>query len=198
MPTQYLGYNEQDMRTDYSPYYHEAMAPLPDAVSTALSMGALPWGTLPDLRDLPLLEQAGYAVFENGYATDKDGSIAVAVKTDMPGVTPIMWDWWFGWHGSQDLRYKLWHPGAHLSARWEDGKDDTCYIGRNSIIKEYIGKDPLDAVIQFKSPLEFGFSYESVNGPDKVSLHLRQTGAPRLACGLRLPRTSGSGHRKRC
>jgi len=91
-----------------------------------------------------------------------------------------MWDWWFGWHGSQDLRYKLWHPGAHLSARWEDGKNDACYVGRNSIIREYIGKEPLDAVIQFKSPLDFGFSYEAVNRKDQAVYICAKLGHPDL------------------
>ena len=180
MQKKYLGYNEQDKRTDYIPFYNEKMAPLPADVSAALNAGALPWGALPDIGDLSLLEKANDAAVENGYSIDKDGSIAVAVKTDMPGVTPAMWDWWFGWHGSQDLRYKLWHPGAHLSARWEDGRDDACYVGRNSIIREYIGKDPLDAVIQFKSPLEFGFSLDSVNRPDKAVYICAKLGHPDL------------------
>jgi hypothetical protein len=33
MPKQYLGYNEQDKRTDYAPFYDEKMAPLPAEVS---------------------------------------------------------------------------------------------------------------------------------------------------------------------
>jgi FAD/FMN-containing dehydrogenase len=180
MPKQYLGYSDQDRRSDYAPFYNENIPELPAEVAAALYAGALRWGTLPDVGDLPELEKSGYSAVEYGYSVDKDGSIAVAVKTDMPGVTPAMWDWWFGWHGSQDLRYKLWHPAAHLSTRWEDGKDDACYVGRNSIIKEYIGKDPLDAVIQFKSPLEFGFSKASVNSPDKAVYICAKLGHPDL------------------
>lgn len=180
MPKQHLGYNDQERRSEYAPFYDEKIAPLPAEVAAALQTGALPWSTLPDVGDLPDLEKPGYTPVEYGYSIDKDGSIAVAVKTDMPGVTPAMWDWWFGWHGSQDLRYKLWHPGAHLSARWEDGKDDACYVGRNSVIKEYIGKDPLDAVIQFKSPLEFGFSNEAINHPEKAVYICAKLGHPDL------------------
>ncbi|HRD83298.1 MAG TPA: FAD-binding protein [Saprospiraceae bacterium] len=180
MPKQYLGYNDQDRRSDYAAFYHETLAALPAAVNAALSTGALPWGALPDVGDLPSLEKTGYAEVENGYAVNKDGSVAVAVRTEMPDVTPAMWDWWFGWHGSQDLRYKLWHPGAHLSARWEDGKNDACYVGRNSIIREYIGKEPLDAVIQFKSPLDFGFSYEAVNRKDQAVYICAKLGHPDL------------------
>ncbi len=180
MPKHYLGYNEQDNRSEYGPFYQENLSPLPSPVQAALDAGAMPWGSLPDVEELPLLERPGYAQTEIGYSINRDGSIAVAVKTDMPGVRPQMWDWWFGWHGSQDLRYKLWHPGAHLSARWEDGKEDLCYVGRNSIIKEYIGPEPLDAVIQFKSPLEFGFSKSVLNSPEKAVYICAKIGHPDL------------------
>jgi hypothetical protein len=40
-----------------------------------------------------------------------------------PGVTPAMWSWWFGWHGCDTRRYKLWHSPAHLFAAWKDGDD---------------------------------------------------------------------------
>ena len=48
---------------------------------------------------------------ENGCGRLSDGGLRVSVRTDMPGVTPAMWEWWFGWHGSDARRYKLWHRG---------------------------------------------------------------------------------------
>jgi len=89
-----------------------------------------------------------------------------------------MWDWGNGWHGSEDERYKLWHPHAHISARWEDGSSDTGYVGRNTIIKEYTGQYMLDAVIQFKSPSDFGFSHESVNHPENAVFICAKIGHP--------------------
>jgi hypothetical protein len=75
-----------------------------------------------------------------------------------------MWSWWFGRHGCDTRRYKLWHPRAHLSAAWKDGKDrdDTGrqgawrYIGRWSLISEYIGSSLLNGAIQFLAPEEVG------------------------------------------
>ena len=49
----------------------------------------------------------GYQQTENGYGILEDGSLQVSVLTDMPGVTPPMWAWWFGWHGCDTRRYKL-------------------------------------------------------------------------------------------
>ncbi len=71
-----------------------------------------------------------------------------------------MWAWWFGWHGCDTRRYKLWHPRAHLSAAWKDGQDiqgtDRRYIGRWSMISEYIGSTMLNAAIQFVEPASMG------------------------------------------
>ena len=74
--------------------------------------------------DAPSLDNEGYQQTENGYGTLREGGIQVSVRTDMPGVTPAMWEWWFGWHGSDSRRYKLWHPRAHVAAHWEDGGGD--------------------------------------------------------------------------
>ena len=77
----------------------------------------------------------GYQPTENGYGHLRDGGIQVSARTDMPGVTPAMWTWWFGWHGSDARRYKLWHPRAHVSARWDDDGPDGRYVGRTSLIE---------------------------------------------------------------
>lgn len=60
--------------------------------------------------DAASIVDEGYQQTENGYGILGDGSMQVSVRTDMPGVTPAMWAWWFGWHGSDTRRYKLWHP----------------------------------------------------------------------------------------
>ncbi|HUO38876.1 MAG TPA: hypothetical protein VMU34_14060, partial [Mycobacterium sp.] len=84
------------------------------------------------------------------------------VRTDMPeGVTPQMWSWWFGWHGCDSRRYKLWHPRAHVYAAWQDGAADVQhYLGRTSVINEYIGSTLLRAAIRFLTPATMGFADE--------------------------------------
>jgi hypothetical protein len=99
---------------------------------------------------------SGYGAVENGFCTHADGSATVHIHTEMPAVAPHMWHWWFGWHGSSSDRYKLWHPKAHVSARWLDGHPFESYIGRTSIIEEYIGQKLEKAAITFKDPCEFG------------------------------------------
>ncbi|MDX1913082.1 MAG: FAD-binding protein [Saprospiraceae bacterium] len=180
MTKPYVGYRPDDMSSEYGVFFHPGMADLSESVKKALNGTLAENATIPAFSAVSDLENEGYQSVETGYTLAKDGSIAIAVHTHMPGVTPAMWHWWFGWHGSQDRRYKLWHPGAHMSARWEDGRTDSCYVGRNSIVREIIGNKPLDALIQFKSPLEFGFSSEAVNRPDKAVYICARLGHPEI------------------
>ena len=168
MSKKYLGYQPHEYSTEYAKYYDEGFSALPAHVQHALEHSPYPASALPPFAQAQYLQDPGYTELENGYTVAPDGSIHAAILTQMPGVTPEMWDWWFAWHGCLDSRYKLWHPKAHLSAQWQDGKDDVAYIGRNSIIEEYIGPSLLKAAIQFKSPAQFGFSQEAVQDPSKA------------------------------
>jgi FAD/FMN-containing dehydrogenase len=181
MTKPYPGYRPEDLQSEYGPFFRPNIAELSDPVKKALAEKAQ---ELPEFHRVTQLENEGWMPLETGFSIAADGSMAVAVHTPMPGVTPAMWDWWFGWHGSQDRRYKLWHPEAHLSARWEDGKSDVCYVGRNSIIREYIGPKLLDGLVQFKSPLEFGFSPEALNRPDKAVYVCAVLGHPEIPVNL--------------
>ena len=163
-----VGFSPEDFKKSYGKYYDETIVELAPHVQYALEHAPFLAGTLPPFSEVTYLENEGYTDMETGYTVEADGSVHTAILTQMPGVTPEMWDWWFGWHGSQDSRYKLWHPKSHVSAVWEDGGDDIAYIGRNSIIEEYIGEEFTDGLIQFKSPTEFGFSFDAVKDPSKA------------------------------
>jgi hypothetical protein len=115
------------------------MAPLPRHVVTALEHGPQAGAVLPQFDYAPTLLDTGDQATENGYGVSRDGGFTVSVRTDMPGVKPEMWDWWFGWHGCDSRRYKLWHPRAHVSARWRDGGSAVTYVGRTSLVREYLG-----------------------------------------------------------
>ena len=150
----YLGYRDNDADTPFGRFYNPDMAALPRHVVLALEHGPQADPVLPDFEE-PLAED-GYQQTENGYGSLPDGGYTVAVRTDMPGVTPEMWEWWFGWHGCDPRRYKLWHPRAHVSAGWRDGRDDLAYIGRTSLVQEYIGSAFTSAAIQFVAPDTLG------------------------------------------
>jgi hypothetical protein len=157
----YLGYRDGDADTPFATFYTPQMAALPRHVAEALEHGPQAGPTLLAFDDTPTLNDEGYQQTENGYGVLHDGSVHVSVRTDMPAVTPPMWSWWFGWHGGDSRRYKLWHPRAHLSAAWQDGADagrrgSARYVGRTALISEYIGSLKLRAAIQFVTPATLG------------------------------------------
>lgn len=152
----YLGYRADDYDTPYAEFFQPEMVPLPRHVVEALEQGPQAGPTLPSFDDVAALLEAGYQQTENGYGVLRDGGIQVSVRTDMPGVEPVMWAWRFGWHGSDSRRYKLWHPRAHVSAQWTDEAGDGSYIGRTSVVQEYLGSSFAKAAIQFVAPSTIG------------------------------------------
>lgn len=180
MPKKSIGYVQEDYATAYAKYYNETIEAVPIDVENVFRCSPLPVGSLPPFSEAHRLQDIGYADVETGYTCESDGAIRVAVLTHMPNVSPEMWDWWFGWHGCQDNRYKIWHPKAHISAHWEDGKNDIRYIGRNSIIAEYIGNELTEGAIQFKSPTAFGFSEETITDQSKAVYICAKIGHPSL------------------
>jgi hypothetical protein len=153
----YIGYRAADHATPWAKFYDENVRPIHPDAAKALEKCPLPAGALPPVEQASDLLRPGYTDFETGYTRESDGSLRVAVLTKMPSVSPEMWDWWFGWHGCRDNRYKLWHPVAHCSAVWQDGREDLAYVGRVSQIQEYIGKSLEKANIAFRDPVELGF-----------------------------------------
>ncbi|MBO0678538.1 hypothetical protein JRC04_13800 [Mycolicibacterium sp. S2-37] len=174
----YLGYRDGDADTAWAMFFDPEMAPLPRHVVTALEHGPQADQTLLAFDDAATLLDAGYQHTENGYGRLRGGGFCVAVRTDMPGVTPAMWDWWFGWHGSQTSRYKLWHPRAHASARWADGGGDGHWVGRTSLIEEYLGSAYAKAAIQFVDPSVLGLDTARLDKDVAVCARLGSSDVP--------------------
>ena len=166
---EYLGYHSTDYKTDYAKYYDETIVSMPEYVTNALKLSPYAAGRLPPLSKVTDLLKEGYVDVETGYSMGADGSVQVAVLTKMPNVSPEMWAWWFGWHGDLSNKYKLWHPKMHVSAAWEDGQGDNGqYIGRTSMIEEYIVPNKLEkANIRFISPTELGFQAKDIADTNK-------------------------------
>lgn len=158
MPPTYLGYRDGDADTDYGSFFDPDMAPLPEHVVRALQHGPQADQVLLEFDHAATLLDEVYHHTENGYGWLRAGGFQVSVRTDMPGVTPRMWDWWFGWHGTQTRRYKLWHPRAHAAARWADRGGDGHYVGRTSLVEEYLGSVYTKAAIRFVPPAELGLA----------------------------------------
>ena len=159
----YLGYRAADQAQPYARFFNPELAPLSAHVCAALDRGGVPDVLLPGIEGAAENLFGDAAVLEDGWVLTQDGGMRVSVRTDMPGVTPAMVDWWFGWHGDAAAKYKLWHPQAHVHAGWRETppagtSGRALYVGQTSIVDEYIGSDLIRGAISFVPPASFGFT----------------------------------------
>jgi len=160
----HLGILRNELRgRSYERFFRWEMDPLPDHVTQVLAAGeARPADALPRAEVERLLEP-GHLPLETGHTTLPDGSVFVSTLTRFPGSTPEMIDWWFGWHGEETERYKLWHPQAHLFTQWRFPRTDAPgltdrqkYLGNTSWVDEYVGPEIQRLAIRFVEPGEIG------------------------------------------
>lgn len=159
----YLGYHAADQAQPYARFFNPELAPLAPHVCAALDRGGVPDLLLPRFEDAAENLFGATPVLEDGFVMTADGGMRVSIRTDMPGVTPAMIDWWFGWHGDAAAKYKLWHPQAHIHAQWlgappMGAQGRSPYIGQTSIVDEYIGSDLVRGAIAFVAPASLGFN----------------------------------------
>jgi len=159
----YLGYRAADHAQPYARFFNPNLAPLAPHVCAALDRGGVPDLLLPDIDGAAQNLFGDAPVLEDGFVLTKDGGMRVSVRTDMPGVTPAMVDWWFGWHGDAAAKYKLWHPQAHVHAAWRETPPSgtsgrALYVGQTSLVDEYIASDLIRGSIRFVPPASFGFT----------------------------------------
>ena len=145
---------------DLTPY-QLPLKPMPDAARRAHARGVVR-EAFPSIEDAPAFLLERRDEFADGVRRAADGTALVLCTTALPGVTPAMIDWWFGWHLPDSERYKLWHPEAHLRCRVKEDRsaladDRARYVGNVSYVDEYIGTSLERLAIAFHDPADFGF-----------------------------------------
>lgn len=154
---------------DLTPY-RLALQPAPPPVrSASKAVVAAPVPRPTEARAL----LAGSSAPRNEIRRDADGRVLVTCVTDMPGVTPAMIDWWFGWHLPASERYRLWHPQAHVAASVKEDRSDLSddrarYVGNVSYVDEYIGRRLMKLAIAFVTPADFGWHDVDAQGATVV------------------------------
>ncbi|MEM1576009.1 MAG: hypothetical protein QXT98_00675 [Archaeoglobaceae archaeon] len=120
-----------------------------------------------------LLEE-GYHLFENGFHHFKDGSAYVACLTKMPKVSIEMLYWWFWWHSKEGIRYRIWYPEKHFDVHTDS-------TGFTHYVTEDIGTGKQKLIIQFLTPLKFGFDTKKLENVDfdKVAIICARVGIKR-------------------
>ena len=126
------------------------------------------------------LLKPGHLPGETGYCTLPNGGAHVAVRHPMPGVTADMVNWWFAWHGLEDLRYMLWSPEDHFAVSMTD--EDRAKVldpdrplvlkfqGVTHHVYEDIGGGADDLWISFMTPEDFGFDMSRWKAPNVATL----------------------------
>jgi len=156
----------------YAEYFYRPLAPIADDVKRALRSGPIdPRDALAFERKNDLLDP-GYHTCESGYCFMPDGSCYAAALTRMPGVSIDMLSWWFWWHALEDLRYKIWYPGAHAAVRVKDpdrlrnpnlSPRERFYHNPHYPVEDIgIGMEML--IIEFMAPEDFGFDASRLAG----------------------------------
>ena len=139
--------------------YQIPLGSLPQKAKETLSNDVINSDFL-DFRNAKEVSQG--SIYQDGIYRNNSNQVLVKCSTVMKGVTPKMVDWWFAWHMSKSERYKLWHPRDHISAELKEDRssfksDKEKYIGVDSYVKEFIGKELNELCISFSEPSSFGF-----------------------------------------
>ena len=157
----------------YSKFYDLPITPIPAEKIAILEAGPIDPSLALKIQDRNDLFKPGYLPCEVGYCVMEDGTGYLANKTEMPGVTAEMFEWWMAWHSLEDLRYRIWDPEDHFYARNQMPErvlDDSLSMrertwGTQHFVLEDIGAGPDELILNFRYPHELGYD-ESKVGTD--------------------------------
>ncbi len=161
-----LELSKAEKQEPYIEYYYRKSAGIPSHVIRSIQNSPYPEENALPFEKLNDLLKPGYSFLENGYCKMSDGSVYVAVLTEMPKVTGKMLDWWFWWHAMDPLRYRIWYPEAHFSTTLNVDRDEYAnrkgpynerYWNTTNYPVEDIGIVKETLSIKFISPSDFGF-----------------------------------------
>lgn len=156
----------------YAKYYTRSMTPPAEGTYESVVFPADPNLALSPHKINDLLEPGGRAL-ERGWCELPDGSFYVAGYANMPGVTTEMLEWWFAWHGLEDLRYMIWDADDHFAVHvkpstiarrfdktlsWRERNWDT-----TDIVVEDVGTGVVTLEINFRSPESCGYDMKKFN-----------------------------------
>jgi hypothetical protein len=162
-----FGAMQSPQAEELSGYLSRPMTPPLPEVLEALAQGpihpdqALARSKLDRLLDSEPLDA------ETGWCTLPDGVAYAAVRTEMPGVSPDMVDWWFDWHPRDPIRYRIWFPGAHSSISFEAAPSVEAkrHWGTTHHPVEDIGLGMDQLRIAFQRPTRLGFATDALDDP---------------------------------
>ncbi|KAF2166491.1 hypothetical protein M409DRAFT_66536 [Zasmidium cellare ATCC 36951] len=146
-------------------YWNPNVQPINEAFQKGLSSS--PWAnalTYTAHEAHEYFTRPGYDELENGWSITENGTLMIAVRSEIPQVTGQAYDWWFSWHSVETARYKLWNPVSHQyswrepqSRNWTGLSYQDRYINTTSYVDEYVGSNAAKLSIGFIEPESVGF-----------------------------------------
>ena len=106
--------SDTEKKEPYANYYYRKNAMIPPDIINDIQNSPYPFENALQYEKINDLLNPGYLSLENGFCCMPDGSVFVAILTEMTEVTGEMLDWWFWWHPINPLRYKIWYPETHF------------------------------------------------------------------------------------
>jgi hypothetical protein len=159
-------FTEREIQEPYVELYNRRQATIPSKVIDDILNSPYSEKDALLLENINDLMNPGYLPLETGYCNMSDGSVFVAVLTEMPRVTGDMLDWWFWWHPINSLRYKIWYPDTHFGTKLDVDLDEykarkgpynQRYLNTTNYPIEDIGIGTDTLSIRFVPPQNFGF-----------------------------------------
>ena len=123
------------------------------------------------------LLEPGYNEDDMGYCILPDGAGYIGETIPFTGSSREMFEWWFAWHGLEELRYRIWDPEAHVASSVSAGhigkRLNATLPWRSRIIgtahfTTHVARDgSLDpGVMHFVSPEAFGLDLSRPGGKE--------------------------------
>lgn len=185
-------------------YYQMPMAPVDPRRYAVLAAPVDPSKMITPF-EMNRLFEPGYLDCECGFCQLPDGGAMLANLTDMPNVTPEMFDFWFAWHGLGDGRYTIWNREDHYSAvsdSPEKGNDHSLslkerYWDTTHDVFEDCGLGPERIKIGFRNPVDIGFDPEKVKNLDGTIVCSGSEDGGCIMCHFLRRKPDGNGYELR-
>ena len=167
---------KEEQSKSYSKYFYNPITPPNKELLEILAQGAMEPSKALLPEDINDLLNPGYFDMETGYCNLENGAGYIAVLNKMPGVTIDMVNWWFAWHGLEDLRYMLWFNKGHYGVSIDE-KDREKILDPNTsmtdrfqgithYVKEDTGMGIENIAIDFLKPEDVGFDMKRFHSPN--------------------------------
>lgn len=173
--------SENEREKSYSKYYFEKPGmPNEELLGFLKDVKPMDPSKALNIEDINDLLNPGYLEVETGYCVLPNGAGYVSVCNKMPGVTVDMVNWWFAWHGLDELRYKIWWPKGHYTVGVSDEarakildpntKITDKFQGVTHRVIEDVGGGKEEIFISFLKPEDTHFDMERFHQPNISTL----------------------------